>query len=433
MSVKFCSKLKQLLIFSAAMLLFCACGEENDIRRTDIPAHETDDSSLPDIPSAEEKSSSTQSSDEPSSGSQPSSSRSSSEPSSSALPSGSQSSDEPSAALPSNTQPENASADDKSSENSPGPTEGVFGDDSGRDSLSPLHVDGTYLVNEAGEHVQLYGMSTHGLSFFPEYVNYDTFATLRNDWGTNCVRLAMYTAEYNGYCISGNENKEALKNLIRNGVQYATDLGMYVIVDWHILSDQDPNVYKEDAKTFFMQMSEEFADHTNVLYEICNEPNGYATWESVKSYAEEVIPCIRQNDEDAVILIGSPTWSQDIDKALANPVNADNIMYTLHFYAGTHKEYLRERMENCINGGLPVFISEFGMCDASGNGGNDFDSAGKWMELINKYEISFMCWNLANKNESSSVIRSDVTKVSGWSEDELSDSGKWIRNVFRNK
>ena len=199
-----------------------------------------------------------------------------------------------------------------------------------------------------------------------------------------------------------------------------------------ILTD-DPNVYKQDAKDFFTQMSSEFADHTNILYEICNEPNGYATWDSVKSYAEEVIPCIRANDEDAVILVGSPTWSQDIDKALANPLAFDNVMYTLHFYAATHKDDLRNRLENCVTNGLPVFVSEFGMCDASGNGGNDFDSAQKWIDLLDQYDISFICWNLANKNESSSVIRSDVSALSGWSEDQLSESGKWIRNTFRNK
>lgn len=291
-----------------------------------------------------------------------------------------------------------------------------------------LHVEGTQLTDQYGEAVRLYGMSTHGLSFYPEYVNRDTFATLRDDWNTNCVRLAMYTAETNGYCTGG--DREYLKGIVKNGVEYATELGMYVIIDWHILSDCDPNIYKQDAIEFFSEMSETYAGYDNVLYEICNEPNGYATWDSVKSYADEVIPCIRENDPDAVILVGSPTWSQDIDKALANPLDYDNVMYTLHFYAGTHKDDLRNRLESCVSAGLPVFVSEFGMCDASGNGGNDFDSAEKWLELLERYNISFICWNLANKNESSSVIRSDTQALYGWSEDELSEAGKWIRNYW---
>ena len=109
---------------------------------------------------------------------------------------------------------------------------------------------------------------------------------------------------------------------------------------------------------------------------------------------------IREQKPDAVILVGTPTWSQEIDKAAASPLTFDNVMYTLHFYAGTHKDDLRNRLETCAQNNLPVFVSEFGMCDASGNGANDFDSTTKWLDLLNKYQISFCCWNLANKDES---------------------------------
>lgn len=294
-----------------------------------------------------------------------------------------------------------------------------------------LTVQDTCLVDKNGEAFQLCGMSTHGLAWFPQYVNYDAFQTLRDDWNTNCVRLAMYTAEYGGYCTGG--DREGLKATLQDGVEYAAELGMYVIIDWHILSEQDPNVYKQDALAFFQEMSSAYAGYDNVLYEICNEPNGYATWDSVKAYAEEVIPVIRANDSDAVILVGSPTWSQDIDKAAADPLGYDNIMYTLHFYAGTHKDDLRSRLETCIDSGLPVFISEFGICDASGNGANDFDSAQKWMELAEKHSLSFICWNLANKEESSSAIRSGCDRTAGWSDDDLSESGRWIREYFRSR
>ena len=292
-----------------------------------------------------------------------------------------------------------------------------------------LAVDGSDLVDQNGDSVRLYGMSTHGITWFPQYVNYDTFRTLRDDWNTNCVRLALYTAEYNGYSTGGSQ--EELKSLVKDGIDYATDLGMYVIVDWHILSDQDPNVHKEDAIGFFREISSLYKDYTNVIYEICNEPNGYATWDSVKSYAGEVIPVIRENDEDAVILVGTPMWCQNIDQAADSPLEFDNVMYTLHFYAATHTDELRSRLENAVDAGLPVFVSEFGMCDASGNGGNNFEQADKWMELLDKYNISFICWNLANKAETSSVLKSGCEKISDWTEDELSESGLWIRERFK--
>lgn len=292
-----------------------------------------------------------------------------------------------------------------------------------------LHVENGKLTGADGNTVQLYGMSTHGIAWFPQYINYDSFRTLRDDWNTNCIRLAMYTAEYGGYCAGG--DKEQLKQLVRDGVSYATELGMYVIVDWHILSDCDPNQNKDEAIAFFREMSEAFADNDNVLYEICNEPNSGTSWDSIKSYAEEVIPVIRAQKPDAVILVGTPTWSQEIDKAAASPLTFDNVMYTLHFYAGTHKDDLRNRLETCAQSNLPVFVSEFGMCDASGNGANDFDSTTKWLDLLNKYQISFCCWNLANKDESSSVFKAASTALSDWTDEDFNESGRWIRDYFR--
>lgn len=292
-----------------------------------------------------------------------------------------------------------------------------------------LHVENGKLTDENGNIVQLYGMSTHGIAWFPQYINYDSLRTLRDDWNTNCIRLAMYTAEYGGYCAGG--DKEQLKQLVKDGVSYATELGMYVIVDWHILSDCDPNQNKDEAIAFFREMAEVFADNDNVLYEICNEPNGGTSWDSIKSYAEEVIPVIRAQKPDAVILVGTPTWSQEIDKATASPLDDSNVMYTLHFYAGTHKDDLRNRLETCVQNGLPVFVSEFGMCDASGNGANDFDSTTKWLDLLNKYQISFCCWNLANKDESSSVFKASSTALSDWTDDDFNESGRWIRDYFR--
>lgn len=294
-----------------------------------------------------------------------------------------------------------------------------------------LRVDGANLVDKSGNKFQLYGMSTHGIAWFPQYVNYEAFKTLRDDWKTNCVRLAMYTAEYNGYCAGGNQME--LKNLVKSGVKYATDLDMYVIIDWHVLNDQNPNTYKEQAKAFFQEMSSTYAGYDNIIYEICNEPNSGTDWQSIKSYANEIIQVIRANDPNAVIIVGTPTWSQEIDKAAESPLAFDNVMYALHFYASTHTQWLRDRMKTCINNGLPVFISEFGLCDASGNGSNNYEESAKWMNDIKEFNVSYMAWNLANKDEKSSVFKAGNNVTSWWSESDLSESGIWLRNQFRSE
>lgn len=291
-----------------------------------------------------------------------------------------------------------------------------------------LSVKGTQLVDKNGKNFQLKGMSTHGLQWFPGFVNENAFKTLCDDWNTNVIRLAMYTGE-GGYC-SG--NKESLKELVDKGVQAATKLGMYVIIDWHILSDGNPQTNKAEAKAFFEEVSKKYKNYDNVLYEICNEPNGGADWDrDIKPYAEEIIPIIRKNSPDSVIIVGTPTWSQDIDKAAANPLKEKNVLYALHFYAATHTDWLRQRLTECYNKGLPVFVSEFGTCDASGNGANDFNQAKQWLTLLDKYGISYCNWNLANKNESSSALKESASTNGNWSSGDYSESGAWIRKWFR--
>lgn len=246
------------------------------------------------------------------------------------------------------------------------------------------------------------------------------------------MRLAMYTAEYNGYLNGGDQNQ--LKALIRNGAQYAADHDMYVIIDWHILSDSNPNQHIEEACAFFDEMSKEFAGRSNVLYEICNEPNGGTTWNDIKTYASSVIGIIRKNDKDAVIIVGTPNWSQYVDEAAKDPITGyDNIMYALHFYAATHKDDLRNRMVSAVEAGLPIFVTEYGICDASGNGTIDRAEAEQWVHLMDLHDVSYVAWNLSNKSETSAILKSSCTKTRDFTEDDLSESGKWLYDMLTGK
>lgn len=297
-----------------------------------------------------------------------------------------------------------------------------------------LSVKGTDIVDMNGDKYQLKGVSTHGITWFPDYVNKEAFETLRDDWGANLIRLAMYTdtGDSYGYCSGG--DKDEILALVDKGVSAATELGMYVIVDWHILSDSDPNNHIDDAKEFFDKVSKKYAAQENVIYEICNEPNGGTQWSSVKSYAETIIPVIRANDKDALIIVGTPNWSQDVDIASQDPITGyDNIMYAVHFYAATHKDDLRNKVKTALDNGLPVFVSEFSLCDASGNGGIDYDSSDEWFKLINENNLSYSSWSLCNKNETSALIKSDSTATGSFSDGDLSDTGKYVRDRIMGK
>ena len=287
-----------------------------------------------------------------------------------------------------------------------------------------LHVEGIHLVDADGCRVRLRGVSTHGLSWYPQYVNREAFTQLRDEWGVNAVRLAMYTAESGGYLTDG--DPAALEALVDKGAALCEALGLYYIIDWHILSDNNPLDHAEEAGRFFARMSERHGNRA--IYEICNEPNGAeVTWPVVKAYAEKVIPVIRAHAPEALILCGTPTWSQDVDRVAADPLTDSNLMYTLHFYAATHKEALRDKARAALNAGTPVFVSEFSICDASGNGALDYASADAWSALIDEYGLSYMMWNLANRDESSCLLRADCDKTSGWTDADLNDTGRWLK------
>lgn len=294
-----------------------------------------------------------------------------------------------------------------------------------------LSVKGTNIVDKDGKDYQLKGVSTHGIQWFPQYVNKDAFKTLRDNWGANMVRIAMYTDE-GGYCQGG--NKAELEALVSKGVEACTELGMYVIIDWHILHDGNPNTYKADAISFFDKMSKKYSNNVNVIYEICNEPNGGVDWNTIKAYANEVIPVIRKNSPNALIIVGTPTWSQDVDMVVNNQVaNPKNVLYAVHFYAATHGDNIRNKVKTALAAGIPVFISEFSICDASGNGGIDYNSANVWKELINSKNLSYAGWSLSNKNETSALLSPGCSKTSGWDTADLSATGIWLRNMIAGK
>jgi endoglucanase len=297
-----------------------------------------------------------------------------------------------------------------------------------------LSVEGSQMLDKNGKAVQLKGVSSHGLSWYPQYMNEKAFRTMRDEWGVQVVRLAMYTAEYNGYCTGDTANAKQLRKQIYSSVAAAKKLGMYVIIDWHILSDNNPKTYQKQAKSFFKIMAKRYADCDNVIYEICNEPNSGTSWSQIKSYAKSVIKVIRTYDKDGIVIVGTPTWSQDVDQAAKSPVTGyKNIMYAFHFYADTHRDDMRAKVEAAVKAGLPIFVTEYGICDASGSGAINKSQAKQWMKLLDEYKISSCMWNLSNKSETSAMLKTSCTKTYGWKTSDLSDTGKWFVKMMKGK
>ncbi len=289
-----------------------------------------------------------------------------------------------------------------------------------------LQVSGTQLCNKDGKPVVLRGMSTHGMQWYDQYASSNAIRNTAK-YGANLFRVAMYTGE-NGYL----SQPEAIKKKVIAAVDAAIANDMYVIIDWHILSDGNPMSHLPEAKAFFAEMAKKYKNEPAVLYEICNEPNGNVSWsKDVKPYATQLVKTIRDAGSDGVILIGSPTWSQDIHLAADDPVQGKNLMYTLHFYAGTHGQWLRDRIDQALGKGLPVFVSEWGTSAADGNGGVYLNESKTWLDYLNKKGISWANWSLCDKGESSAALKGGTSPSATWSDKDLSESGKFVFSRFK--
>jgi endoglucanase len=286
-----------------------------------------------------------------------------------------------------------------------------------------LKVVGTQLKDEHGNVVVLKGMSFGWHNFWPRFYNAGAVKWLYEDWKCNVVRAAMGVEPANGYIKNPDWSKEKIKAVVDAAIKE----GIYVIIDWH-----SHNIRLDEAREFFTEMAKEYGSYPNVIYELFNEPD-QETWNEVKDYSVEMINTIRTIDPDNIILVGNPHWDQDINLAADAPITGyKNIMYTVHFYAATHKQWLRDRCEYALNKGIPIFISESAGMEASGNGAIDYSEWQKWIDWMKKNQLCWITWSVSDKDETCSVLKSTADSNGGWKETDMKESGIKIRDYLRN-
>ena len=279
-----------------------------------------------------------------------------------------------------------------------------------------LSVKGTQLVDQKGKAVVLHGMSFGWHNLWPRFYNKGAVHELVSKWKCTVIRASMGIELNNrGYL----KDPVVSVKLIQNAVDAAIKEGVYVIIDWH-----DHNIHTEESKAFFSMMSKKYAGYPNIIYEIFNEPD-YETWPEVKKYSEEVIAAIRANDKYNIILVGSPKWDQAIDLPAADPIRGyDNLMYTMHFYAGTHKQWLRERTDKAMAAGLPVFVSECAGMEATGDGPIDHEEWWRFKEWMDAKQLSWVAWSVSDKKETCSVLNPVAASEGNWKETDIKEWGK---------
>ena len=288
-----------------------------------------------------------------------------------------------------------------------------------------IHVEDCRIADEDGNTVQLTGMSSHGLLWFPEYSNANAMKTLKS-YGANTYRIAMYADDVGGGYV---QQKEETMRLAYMAIENAISADMYVIVDWHVLRDENPLKNQENAVAFFEEISSHYGDCPNILYEICNEPNGSATWDDIYSYANTVIPVIRSHAPNAIVIVGTPDYSYSVEKVFDKPLDFENVMYSFHFYAGQFGEHYNEVFDRCKKNHIPVFVTEWGI-NYGANGKAALSQGKTFVTVLNRRKISWTAWSLCNKNEVFSAIKPDCGKFSNWELDDLTDVGKVFFGSF---
>ncbi|MDG5815520.1 cellulase family glycosylhydrolase [Chitinispirillales bacterium ANBcel5] len=290
-----------------------------------------------------------------------------------------------------------------------------------------LSTTSNRIVDQSGNTVQLRGMSLFWSQWEGgRFYNSGTVDWLIDDWRVNVVRAAMGANHHesgSGYVY---DNSEEYK--VRDVVEAAIARGIYVIIDWHSYEAQTNTA---EAVDFFSRMARDYGNHPNIIYEIYNEPTG-VEWDTVKDYASQVIPAIRQHDSDNIIIVGTPNWSQDVDDAANDPISGSNIAYAFHFYASDdwHQEDLRAKADYAKNS-IPIFVTEWGLTQASGDGHIDIGRVDAWVNWMEQNQISWTAWSIVDKDETSAALQNNPSSTGNWSPDQLTQSGSYLREKIR--
>lgn len=286
-----------------------------------------------------------------------------------------------------------------------------------------LKVTGTQLVDMHDQPVVLRGMSYGWHCLWPRFYNASSVKWLKKDWNITVVRAALGIELGNDSYL---KRPEWSKDKIKAVVEAAIKEDLYVIIDWH-----SHNINLKEAKEFFAEMAAAYGKNPHVIYEIFNEPDE-ESWEEVKKYSAEIIQTIREKDPDNIILVGSPHWDQDVHVVADDPLKGfTNIMYTLHFYAATHKQDLRDRGNYAISKGIPLFISESAGMTASGDGALDPVEWQKWIDWAEQNKISWITWSVSDKDETCSVLLPSASSNGNWKDKDLKESGLRTRELLK--
>jgi endoglucanase len=286
-----------------------------------------------------------------------------------------------------------------------------------------LSVKGNRIVDEHGKPVTLRGMSLYcwaegGTQFY----NARAINRLAQDWKCTVIRIPVLPQEY-----KKNPTNEISK--VRTVMESCLANGIYAIVDWHSMAGAQKDIPL--ARAFFSTVAAAYGKTPNILYEPWNEPE-HETWPVVKAYHEAIIPAIRAMDPDNIIICGNPVYDKRCADASANPIACtSNIVYSIHFYAATHKQLLRDDGSQALANGVALFASEYGTTLASGNGPCDTAETLLWWSWLEANNVGSANWSASCMAETSAAFKPGTPPSGPWTDAMLKPSGLMVRDYIK--
>lgn len=289
-----------------------------------------------------------------------------------------------------------------------------------------LRVSGSTIVDQNNEVVQLRGMSLFWSQWMGQYYTEEVVSWLKSDWQCTVVRAAMGVEDFDGYLTNPEREKEKVFTIIDAAIAQ----GIYVIVDWHSHHAED---YEEEAKAFFAEVAQKYGDQPNLIYELYNEPLDVSWTTLLKPYHEAVLSEIRKYDPDNIVVCGTRNWSQEVDDVVGNEITDANVAYTMHYYAATHKQELRDKARVALDNDIALFVTEYGTTDYSGDGFIDVAESNRWWEFLDENNISWCNWSVADKEENSAILKPNASALGQWPDSDITTSGLLVREELRTK
>lgn len=196
------------------------------------------------------------------------------------------------------------------------------------------------------------------------------------EWNADVVRIPVHPVWWR------EAGAEQYFEWLDQGVQWASELDLYVIIDWHAIGNPLTGIphrplyltTREETYYFWHLVATRYRGNPTVaFYELFNEPTnadgamGRLPWRDYKTYIEGIIDMLYAIDEEVIPLVAGFDWAYSLEHVRDDPIDFPGIAYVSHPYPQKREEPWQEKWEadwGFVAETYPVFVTEFGFMAA---------------------------------------------------------------------